>query len=103
MLCVSLRYRNESLPGLIDEWSWQDEGGCQGDQGCADEEHDELHVLAYHGHHPPQGEVSNTTVPPTHTLPTASLSSIFPVSYLDNYFFSIVGSTIRPGERTYLP
>ena len=50
--------RNEGIPGPLHVWSRQNEGGCEGDQGCANEEHDELHLLAHNGNHSPQGKVS---------------------------------------------
>ena len=55
--------RDEGIQSVVNERTGKDEGSCQRDQGCSDEEHDELHVLAHHGHYSPQREVSNTAVP----------------------------------------
>ena len=50
--------RNEGIPSPLHVGSRQNEGGCERDQGCANEEHDELHMLAHNGNHSSQGKVS---------------------------------------------
>ena len=53
--------RNPEFQSPLDVLPRQNERGSEGDQTGSDEEHDELHRLAHHGHHPPQREVSIAT------------------------------------------